>query len=381
MKTQSIHIIMNGVTGRMGTNQHLIRSILAIRAQGGVKLPGGGMIIPEPTLVGRNEDKLRRLSETHGGLAYSTDLDALLADPRYAIYFDAQTTQLRHPAVCKAIAAGKHIYCEKPSAVSSTEAIDLYHRAVAAGVKHGVVQDKLWLPGLLKLKYLIDTGYFGRILSVRGEFGYWVFPGDRQPAQRPSWNYRKAEGGGIILDMLCHWRYVIDNLFGNVMGVHCMAATHFDTRWDEDGKPYPADADDAAYANFTTDRGIICAFNSSWCTRVRRDDLLTLHVDGVDGSAVAGLRRCWLQSEPMTPKPVWNPDIDNPINFHAGWVEMPDNTVYDNAFKRQWELFLRHVAADEPFPWDLRAGARGVQLAELGYASAQRRAWLDVPEL
>ncbi len=381
MKAHKIGIIMNGVTGRMGTNQHLVRSILAIREQGGLKIRDGEVIIPEPVLLGRSETKLQRLSEAHGGLPYSTDMQKLLRDERYSVYFDAQTTVLRYAAVKEAIEAGKHIYCEKPTAMNSREALDLHVLAQRAGVKHGVVQDKLWLPGLRKLKYLIDTHSLGRILAVRGEFGYWVFTGEHQAAQRPSWNYRKAEGGGIILDMLCHWRYVIDNLFGNVLAVSCAGAHHLPKRWDEAGKPYDSDAEDAAYATFITDQGVTCNFNSSWCTRVRRDDLLTIQVDGTNGSAVAGLRKCYVQSDAMTPKPVWNPDIDNPIDFRAGWMPVPDNQAYDNAFKAQWELFLRHVVLDEPFPWDLKAGAKGVQLAELGYESWRKRAWLDVPAL
>jgi len=379
--TQRIGIIMNGVTGRMGTNQHLVRSILAIRAHGGITGPDGTTVIPEPVLVGRNESKLARLAESHGGLAYSTDLASLLKDDRYTIYFDAQTTLRRFEDVTKAIAAGKHVYCEKPVATTSKDGFDLHKRAVAKGVKHGVVQDKLWLPGLLKLKYLIDTNFFGEILSVRGDFGYWVFTGERQPCQRPSWNYRKKEGGGLILDMFCHWRYVIDNLFGNVTSVFAHGATHIKQRWDEEGKPYTCDTDDAAYALFTTDRGITCQFNSSWCTRVRRDDLLTLHVDGTQGSAVAGLRQCWVQSDATTPRPVWNPDIDSPIDFRAGWQTVPNNIAYDNAFKTQWELFLRHIAFNEPFRWDLREGAKGVQLAELGLQSWKERKWIDVPSV
>jgi predicted dehydrogenase len=381
MKTHNLGIIMNGVTGRMGTNQHLIRSILAIREQGGVKISDGETIFPEPVLVGRNENKLKKLAEAHGGLPYSTDLSSLLHDDRYSIYFDAQTTVQRYVSVKEAIASGKHIYCEKPSATTSAEALALHNLAEAAGVKHGVVQDKLWLPGLRKLKYLIDSGFFGRIFEVRGEFGYWVFTGEHQPAQRPSWNYRKNEGGGIILDMLCHWRYVVDNLFGGVKAVSCLGAVQLPERWDEAGKPYSCDAEDAAYATFLTDKDIVCHFNSSWCTRVRRDDLLTIQVDGTKGSAIAGLRKCWIQEDAATPKPVWNPDIDNPIDFRAGWTQMPDNTFYDNAFKSQWELFLRHVVLDEPFPWNLKEGAKGVQLAELGYESWNKRAWLDVPAL
>jgi predicted dehydrogenase len=381
MKTHRIGIIMNGVTGRMGTNQHYLRSILAIREQGGVKISDSEVIMPDPVLVGRNENKLKRLSEQGGGVPYTTKLDEVMADDKYPVYFDAQTTLRRYEACKQAIDAGKHLYCEKPVATTSAESMDLYHRAVKAGVKHGVVQDKLWLPGLLKLKYLIDSGFFGRILSVRGEFGYWVFTGEHQPAQRPSWNYRKADGGGIILDMLCHWRYVIDNLFGNVTALTALGVTDIPKRWDESGDAYDADADDSAYATFKTDQGVICHFNSSWCVRVRRDDLLTLQVDGTEGSAVAGLRNCKVQHHSATPKPVWNPDIDSPIPYMDGWETVPTNQVYDNAFKAQWELFLRHVALDEPFRWDLKEGAKGAQLAELGYQSSEEGRWLDVPEL
>ena len=376
---QRIGIIMNGVTGRMGTNQHLVRSILAIRAQGGIAGPNGAVVMPEPVLVGRNETKLAKLAEQHGGLAYSTNLAELLNDDRYSIYFDAQTTLRRYEDVKAAIVHGKHVYCEKPVATTSADAFDLHQRAVAAGIKHGVVQDKLWLPGLRKLQHLIDTGFFGEILNVRGDFGYWVFTGEHGPLQRPSWNYRAKDGGGIILDMFCHWRYVIDNLFGNVTAVSALGATHVKRRWDEQGNPYDCDTDDAAYATFTTGRGIVCQFNSSWCTRVRRDDLLTLHVDGTNGSAVAGLSQCWVQSDATTPRPVWNPDIDSPIDYRAGWEPLPDPVPYDNAFKAQWELFLRHVAFNGPFRWDLKEGAKGVQLAELGLQSWKERKWVDVP--
>jgi len=381
MKIHTIGIIMNGVTGRMGANQHLARSIVAIRAQGGVKAPDGHAIVPEPILVGRNPEKLRKLAETYGGLPYSTDVDAVLSDDNYSIYFDAQTTLRRFDAVQRAIAAGKHVYCEKPTATTSRDALKLHTLATDAGVKNGVVQDKLWLPGLQKLKHLIDTGFFGKMLSVRGEFGYWVFTGEDQPGQRPSWNYRKEDGGGIIVDMFCHWRYVIDHLFGSVRSLSCLGATHVPKRWDEQGKPYTCTAEDAAYATFLTDKGIICHFNSSWAVRVRRDDLLTLQVDGAEGSAVAGLRKCVVQRAADTPRPVWNPDVDSPIDFLDDWVEVLPDETYDNAFKVQWELFLRHVALGEPFPWSLKEGAKGVQLAELGLESWQKRSWVDVPEI
>ena len=381
MKQKRIGIIMNGVTGRMGTNQHLVRSIIEIRRQGGVALADGSRLVPDPILVGRNAAKLEELARAHGLERWTTDLGKALRNKDDTVFFDAASTQLRPRLLKRAIAAGKHVYCEKPVATTLAEAIDLYRAAKKAGVKHGVVQDKLWLPGLRKLKMLKDTGFFGRILSVRGEFGYWVFEGDWQPAQRPSWNYRKEVGGGIILDMLCHWRYVLDNLFGEPKAVSCLGATHVPVRWDEAGKKYKATADDAAYATFELEGGAIAHFNSSWCVRVRRDDLLTLQVDGTHGSAVAGLRRCFTQSRVNTPKPVWNPDIPQPIDFHSGWQEVPDNVAYDNAFKVQWELFLRHVAGEGDFRWGLLEGAKGVQLAELGLQSWKRRRWLKVPPI
>lgn len=381
MNTTRIGIIMNGVTGRMGTNQHLVRSINAIRKQGGVALDAQTRLMPDPILVGRNAAKVEALAKAHDVARWTTDLDAALADPAYAIYFDSASTGLRPELIRKAIAAGKHVYTEKPVASSVEDALDLYRRAEAAGVKHGVVQDKLWLPGLLKLEMLIDSGFFGRILSVRGEFGYWVFEGDWQPAQRPSWNYRKEDDGGIIVDMLCHWRYVLDNLFGGVKAVSCLGTTHIPKRWDENGKPYDATADDAAYATFELAGGAIAQINSSWCTRVRRDDLVTFHVDGTLGSAVAGLTDCVIQPRAATPKPVWNPDVPKTIDFLATWQPVPPNVAYDNAFKVEWELFLRHVARGGPFRWNLLEGAKGVQLAELGLQSWRERRWIDVPEL
>lgn len=372
---------MNGVTGRMGTNQHLERSIVEIRNQGGIVLKSGDNLIPDPLLVGRDAKKLESLSARFGGLRYSTDLDAALSDPYNEIYFDSQLTSLRPACVRKAIAAKKSIYCEKPTATSTAEALALYHEAKAAKIRNGVVQDKLFLPGLLKLKYLIDTGFFGRILSVRGEFGYWVFDGFAQAAQRPSWNYRKEDGGGIILDMFCHWRYVIESLFGDIKALSVFGVTHIPERVGEKGTTYTCTAEDAAYGTFELHNGIVCQFNSSWCVRVRRDDLFVMQVDGTNGSAVAGLRECWIQSDAMTPKPLWNPDVDSGINHFDMWAKMPTRDPFENAFKVQWEKFLRHIAQGDPFPWDFLAGAKGVQLAELAMQSWRERRWVDVPRL
>ncbi len=372
---------MHGVTGRMGTNQHLQRSIAAIRQQGGVLLGDGTRVMPDPILVGRNADKLRELARAHGVERWTTDLDRALAAKEDTVFFDAASTPVRPAILGQAIAAGKHVYCEKPTATSLAEALALYRAARAARVKHGVVQDKLWLPGLLKLRLLIDSGFFGRILAVRGEFGYWVFEGDWQPGQRPSWNYRKEDGGGIILDMLCHWRYVLDNLFGEVQGITCLGATHIPERWDERGQKYRATADDAAYATLELHGGVIAQMNMSWAVRVRRDDLLTLQVDGTLGSAVAGLQQCRTQARVNTPKPVWNPDLPQAIDFFDTWQSVPANLAYDNAFKAQWELFIRHVCEDAPFRWSLLEGAKGLQLVDCAHKSWAERRWVEVTPL
>jgi predicted dehydrogenase len=376
-----VGIIMNGVTGRMGKNQHLVRSIMAIREQGGIPIGDGEVIWPEPLLVGRSEAKLAALAAELGLERWSTDLDAALADPQYEIYFDAQLTSARPGAVEKAIAAGKHVYCEKPVTPDVETALALGRAARDAGVKAGVVQDKLFLPGLLKLQRLVRSGYFGRIIAARGEFGYWVYPGPEPEPQRPSWNYRREDGGGIISDMFAHWRYVLDNVFGPVRSVMAVGATHIPERIGEDGKPYEATAEDAAYAIFEFDNGLVVQMNSSWAVRVNRDELFELQVDGTEGSAVAGLRGCKIQPAVATPKSTWNPDLPDPIAHRESWIEVPATEPPENGFKLQWEAFLRHVVLDEPFPWDFVEGARGVQLYELAEQSWKERRWVDVPEL
>ncbi|MFA9477807.1 Gfo/Idh/MocA family protein [Phycisphaerales bacterium AB-hyl4] len=389
MEIRKLGIILNGVTGRMGTNQHLIRSILAIIKQGGVKVSDELTLMPDPILTGRNANKLKALAEKHGPdaigkpLKYSTDVAGAVKDEQYPIFFDASGTLQRARFIEMAVEAGKSIYCEKPTAVTTDEALRLAQLCEDAGIKNGVVQDKLWLPGLRKLKALQQQGFFGKILSVRGEFGYWVFTGEveDQPAQRPSWNYREEDGGGMMIDMFCHWEYVLSNVFAPVKSLVALGSTDIPERVREDGTTYKATADDSAYAIFQLENGVIAQFNSSWVTRVRRDDLLTIQVDGTHGSAVAGLRECWVQHMAETPKPVWNPDIQQPIKFFENWQQVPNTAEYDNAFKIQWELFMRHVALDEPFRWTLREGARGVQLAELGMKSWQDKTWVDVPAL
>lgn len=381
MNTRRVGVIMNGITGRMGQNQHLVRSILAIRAQGGVRVGEDEVIVPDPILLGRNERRVRAVAEALGVERWSTDLERCLANPEDEIYFDAQKTLQRSDALRKAIAAGKHVYCEKPTAANLETALELARLARAAGIRHGVVQDKLFLPGMIKLKRLVDGGFFGRILSVRGDFGYWVQEGDWQLPQRPSWNFRRKDGGGIIVDMFSHWRYVLDQIVAPVKAVSCLGFTHIPERVDEDGKAYKVTAEDAAYGTFLLEGDIVAQMNSSWCTRVYRDDLFVLQIDGTEGSAMAGLRRCYSQHRVNSPRPLWNPDLEARTDYRADWTEVPDNGTFDNGFKVQWELFLKHVVCGDPFPWDLMEGAKCVQLAELGEQSWLERRWVDIPDL
>jgi predicted dehydrogenase len=385
MSTQRLGIIMHGVTGRMGMNQHLIRSIVAIRKQGGVALSNGDKVMPDPILVGRNAEKIAQLAKSQDIERWTTNLGDALKNPDDTVFFDAGTTQMRPALLAKAIRAGKHVYCEKPIATNLNEAVEIARLAQQSGLKHGAVQDKLFLPGLRKLDMLRRADFFGRLLSLRLEFGYWVFEGDLQPIQRPSWNYRTEDGGGMILDMMCHWRYVLDNLFGEVKAISCLGATHIPQRWDENGKPYIATADDAAYATVElvghNGEPVIAQLNMSWATRVRRDDLVTFHVDGTHGSAVAGLQSCVAQSRVNTPRPVWNPDVKQTMNFFDQWQEVPDTETYDNGFKIQWEHFIRHVVENAPYKWTLPEGARGVQLVEAALQSWKERRWIDLPTL
>ena len=381
MSRKVVHVALNGVTGRMGYRQHLVRSLLSIREQGGVPLDDGTVIYPEPVLVGRNEQRLRAIAERHGLERWTTSLDEVLSDPAVEVYFDTQVTSAREPSLAKAIAAGKHVYTEKPVAESLDGALRLAAAAREAGITHGVVQDKLFLPGVIKLRRLIREGFFGRVLSIRLEFGYWVFEGDSIAAQRPSWNYRKEDGGGIVLDMFPHWQYLLEDLFGPISALYARHATHLPRRWDESGAPYEVTADDAAYALLEFEGGAFASVNSSWAVRVNRRELVELHVDGTHGSAVAGLRNCAVQHRVSTPMPVWNPDLPDPIDYLAQWTDVPDNEVFDNGFKVQWELFLKDAVQGKPFRWDLVEGAKGVQLARLALQSSAEGRRIEVPRL
>src|SRR5579863_5746985 len=357
MPTRTIGIVIDGATGRLGTTQHL-RSLLEIAGEGGLRLANGDRLVPKPILLGRNADKLATLAEKSGGLDWSTEREPCLAANGIEIYFDASATGGRPERARAALAAGKHVYLEKPIAQGLEDALSLARAAEAAGRKGGVVQDKLFLPGLKKLRRLYDAKFFGRIISVRLEFGWWVFDGEITPAQRPSWNYRKEGGGGLILDMFAHWRYIFDRLLGPITAVSCRHMTALPTRRDELGRRYDVDVEDHAFAIFDLEGGALAQIGSSWVNRVKRDDLLQIQVDGTLGSAVAGLHRCFIQPAVATPKPFFSPEQPQQMVFDEQWQEMPELEPFENGYRAGWELFLRHVAEDAPFPAPLIEGAR-----------------------
>lgn len=377
---QTLGIILHGVTGRMGKNQHLLRSILPIIQQGGVQLKNGEFVQIKPVLAGRNHEKLKALAEETGIQDFSTDLNSLLQDPNYSVFFDAASTQLRAGLVSQALAFNKHVYTEKPLTETWQTAQDLADQAQKLNLKNGVVQDKLFLPGLLKLKKLLDEGFFGTVLTCKIDFGYWVFDGIERTAQRPSWNYRKKDGGGIMLDMLCHWHYILEHLFGSVKSLCCLSVNHIQTRADEQGKPYTADTDDAAYALVEMHNSMIAQINFSWVTRVRREDLVVFQVDGTQGSAFATLTDCYTQSAAETPCPVWNPDQPQTQDFFKSWQKVKTK-VHQNGFKTQWELFIRHLYAEVEFPWNFVSAVRGLKMVEAAVQSSQQRAWVDLKGL
>jgi predicted dehydrogenase len=369
---------MEGVTGRLGTNQHLIRSVLAIRNEGGLLLGNGDRLVPEPVLVGRNPEKLSALAAAHGGQAWSADRAAALADRTIDIYFDVAATGGRLERALQAIAAGKHIYLEKPIAGSFEEATTIVRAAQTAGVKAAAVQDKIYLPGFQKLRKVRDAGFFGRILSARLDAGWWVFDGGLHPSQRSSWNYRKKDGGGLVLDMYPHYHYLTTSLMGPVKSVSCRKVTQQKKRWDEHGKPFDVDVEDEVFATFEFESGAIAQVTSSWASRVKRDDLIQIQIDGTLGSAVAGGHKCYVQSLAATPRPVWNVEVPQATDFDTQWQEVPDHEPFKNSYRHGWEQFLRHVTEDAPLHSTLLAGAKDVQLTELCYQSDRERRWIDV---
>ncbi|QYK42234.1 MAG: Gfo/Idh/MocA family oxidoreductase [Paracoccaceae bacterium] len=381
MATRTIGVILDGVTGRLGTQQHLVASVLAIARDGGLRLADGTALVPVPVLLGRDAGKLRALSAAHGGLRWTTDRAAALADPDSQIYFDASATGGRHDRLMQALRAGKHVYTEKPVASSAGQALDVARQADRAGLRHGVVQDKLFLPGMRKLAALRQSGFFGRIHAARLDFGFWVFDGDIQRTQRSSWNYKRAEGGGIVLDMFTHWRYLTDTLIGRMRAVSCVMATRTPRRRDENGQPYDVDVEDQVLATVELDGGAFMQISNSWATRVRLDDTLQIQVDGSAGSAVVGVHDCWIQPAAATPLTTWHIEdrTRHSTDLRDHWQRLPDVEPVRNGYRAGWEMFLRHVAEGAPFSATLAEGAKALQLIDACYLSARERRWIDLP--
>jgi predicted dehydrogenase len=379
MVERRIGIIINGATGRMGSTQHM-SNLLAIAAEGGLKLRNDDRLLPDLLLVGRDADRLSALAAAHGGLRWTTNLAEALAGPD-EIFMDCAATGARPARVRQAIAAGKHIHIEKPTAPSVEEAMELARLAHKAGVKHGVIQDKLFLPGFAKLLFVKNAGFFGRILAVKIDAGSWIFDGKRQKCQRPSWNYKRAEGGGLALDMMAHWRYMIDRLAAPVTAVSALMSTATPERVDEQDRLYTVDVEDTSHALLKLAGGAVGVITNSWATRVRRDDTMMVQIDGTAGSAVAGRMRCFTQSAVNTPEAFFGGGQPANMDFFAQWLEVPDSLPVKNAFRQCWEAFLRHVADDAPYLPTLLEGAKAVQLADLAYRSNAEGRWIPVPEL
>ena len=379
MGDRRIGVIINGATGRMGTAQHMA-NLLAIAAEGGLKLENGDRLIPNLLLVGRDAGRLAKLAAAHGNQRSTTNLQEALAGPDQ-IFMDCAATGDRPKRVRQAIEAGKHIHIEKPTAPTVDEAMDLARLADRAGVKHGVIQDKLFLPGFAKLMAVRNSGFFGRILSVKIDAGSWIFDGTEQECQRPSWNYRKSEGGGLALDMMAHWRYMIDRLVAPVTDVCALMTTAIPQRVDEGGRSYKVDAEDTNYALLRMQGGAVGVITNSWATRPRRDDTMVVQIDGTQGSAVAGRFRCFTQSAAATPEAFTMAARPGGVDLMAHWQEVPETPGNKNPFRQCWETFLRHVAEDAPYLPTLVEGAKAVQLADLAYRSTAEQRWMKVPDL
>jgi predicted dehydrogenase len=379
MADRRIGVILNGATGRMGTTQH-VPNLLAIAAEGGLKLRNGDRLIPDLLIVGRDPNRLAALAAAHGGLRWTTNLTEALHAPD-DIFMDCAATGDRSLRVRRAIAAGKHIHIEKPTASTVEEAMELARLAQRAGVKHGVIQDKLFLPGFAKLLFVKNAGFFGRVLSIKIDAGSWIFDGVTQECQRPSWNYRRAEGGGLALDMMAHWRYMVDRLAAPVIGVSALMTTAIPQRVNEHGQLYEVDVEDTSHALLKLEGGAVGVITNSWATRVRRDDTMVVQIDGTAGSAVAGRMRCFTQGAVSTPEAFFGGGRPASIDFFAQWQEVPDSLPVKNPFRQCWETFLRYVGEDAPYVSTLLEGAKAVQLADAAYRSVAEGRWMELPEL
>jgi predicted dehydrogenase len=379
MPQQTTGIIIHGATGRIASTQHLANALVPIIAEGGLAI-GPDRLVPRLLLVGRDAKRLAALAQTYGISESTTDLDAALASRDHSLFFDAAPTAQRFSTLQKAIAAGKHVYSEKPLAPTLAQAKALLREAQARALKHGVVEDKLGLPGLRRLAEVALSGELGRIAGFRLEFGWWIFDGTERATQRPSWNYK--EGGGLLFDMYPHWRYVIEGLIGPVLRV---ASAHWiatPERIDEDGTRYRVPVEDSAATLVEIEGGVFGTILSSWATRVRRDDLFTLQIDGSRASALATLHRCYLQPAAQTPEIAhFNIAKDIGTDYRTHWTELPSLGAGKIPYRAGWESFLRHVAVDAPLASDFSAGIRDVAFAEVCQRSMAERSWIEMPAL
>ncbi len=380
MSVETLGIVLNGASGGIANRQHLERALIPMIREGGLPV-GGRRIVPKLLLVGRDEGRLKAVADRFGLDAWTTDLSAAIADPAYPVVFDAGVTGARAGLLRSAIEAGKHVYAEKPVVTDVAVGRELLALAEAKGVKHGVVEDKLFLPGLEKLKLARAQGLIGRVLQFRLDFGYWIFTGHDVPTQRPSWNYRRGEGGGLLLDMYPHWRYVVEGVLGPIDSVVSTAWTAIPERIDEAGKPYAVDTDDSNATLVRLKSGAVGVITSSWATRVKRDDLVTFQVDGTEGSAVAGLHRCRVQPLAATPKARFDPNVDHGQDYDRDWMDMPELSPVRNGYRAGWEAFIRHVVAGEPMAADLAAGIRDVALAVACETSVAEGRWVAMDSL
>ena len=386
MSVREIGIILNGATGGICSFQHLANSLAPIRAEGGLRI-GDETIMPKLLLVGRDNERLSEVARANGVDDWTTELDRALDNTDFPVFFDAAATHMRADILHRALAAGKHIFAEKPVAPSVDEGLALLRDAESRKLKHGVVEDKLHLPGLAKLATLVDGGFFGRIVGFKLEFGWWVFDGITDAAQRPSWNYKRATGGGLVSDMTPHWRYIIEGLLGRIDRIVCATSIAQVERADESGVGFQVDVEDTAPPLLRMESGVTGAILASWATRVRREDLMTMQIDGTKGSAVAGLRRCFTQRAAETPAIAgfrMGKDVDTmnvATDFFVDWQEVSDATPYKNPYRYGWEKFIAHVVADAPFDAPLSAGIRDVQLSQACVESAASGEWMEMPLL
>ena len=294
--------------------------------------------------------------------------------PSFPILFDAAATKQRVSTLTKAIAAGKHIYSEKPVALSVADGMALLTAARARNLKHGAVEDKIFLPGLQKL----SAARRAEILRPRHRLSprFRLVGVRRIRAQKPAAKLelpakrcRRSHHGYVSALALRRSKA----FSARSVGLWHATATAIPQRADESGTRYDVDVDDTSLTLAELENGAVGTIACSWATRVRRDDLLTFQIDGTSGSAVAGLHRCWAQSAGDTPEVRHiNPMVDIGFDYRRDWKEVPGLAAYANPYRVGWDRFLKHIVTGEPLASDLSAGIRDVQTGG-GLLSQRRR--------